>query len=67
MYRKHLLPLRFYISLDVRKLSKAWMIFLQERRTTRDHGSRERQETAVVAAGSESGESGSRHHQQKLR
>ncbi|CAA0154254.1 putative serine/threonine-protein kinaseRLK-Pelle-RLCK-V family [Arabidopsis thaliana] len=43
------------------------LLYRDERRTTRDHGSRERQETAVVAAGSESGDSGSRHHQQKLR
>ncbi|XP_010474756.1 PREDICTED: probable serine/threonine-protein kinase At1g01540 [Camelina sativa] len=44
------------------------LLFRDERRTTRDHGTRERQETAVVAAaGSESGESGSRQHQQKQR
>ncbi|KAG2260530.1 hypothetical protein Bca4012_008432 [Brassica carinata] len=38
-------------------------LYRDERRTTRDHGSRDMQETAA----SESGESGSRHHQQKLR
>ncbi|XP_018485950.2 probable serine/threonine-protein kinase At1g01540 [Raphanus sativus] len=39
-------------------------LYRDERRTTtRDQGSREKQETAA----SESGESGSRHHQQKLR
>lgn len=44
-------------------MSNGGTLFLQERRTTRDHGSRDKQETAA----SESGESGSRHHQQKLR
>ncbi|CAH2039282.1 unnamed protein product [Thlaspi arvense] len=44
------------------------LLYRDERRATRDHGSREKQETASAAAGSESGESGSRHHQQqKLR
>ncbi|KAL1220741.1 putative serine/threonine-protein kinase [Cardamine amara subsp. amara] len=42
------------------------LLFRDERRTTRDQGSRERQETTAVAAASESGESGSRHHQQRL-
>lgn len=67
VYKSSLPSHFFYISLQVRNMSKDGMIFSQERRTTRDHGSRERQETAVVAAGSESGESGSRDHQQKLR
>uniref|UniRef100_A0A1J3IYQ4 non-specific serine/threonine protein kinase n=1 Tax=Noccaea caerulescens TaxID=107243 RepID=A0A1J3IYQ4_NOCCA len=42
------------------------LLYRDERRTTRDHGSRQKPETAA-GGGSESGESGSRDHQQKLR
>ncbi|KFK42539.1 hypothetical protein AALP_AA1G007600 [Arabis alpina] len=43
------------------------LLYRDERRTTRDHGNREKQETGAAAAVSESGESGSRNHQQKPR